>query len=156
MRAFGWDVAELQFLLAWHGFPSGPFDGHFGGRTAGAVRRFQRFAGLRPDGVAGARTLAALHAPLPRSPLSLAWPLRGPVGSPFGPRRYAFHAGIDIVAPATVQTLLAHQWPGNVRELDHVIERAVLMCKGDAIQPDDLGLRAAKNSPPSIFRRLVH
>src|SRR5439155_1363877 len=25
--AFGWDAAELQFLLAGHGFPSGPFDG---------------------------------------------------------------------------------------------------------------------------------
>src|SRR5919205_1418673 len=44
LRAFGWDVAELQFLLAWHGFPSGPFDGRFEGRTAGALRRFQRFA----------------------------------------------------------------------------------------------------------------
>jgi murein DD-endopeptidase MepM/ murein hydrolase activator NlpD len=112
VRAFGWDVAELQFLLAWHGFPSGPFDGHFGGRTAGAVRRFQRFAGLRPDGVVRPRTLAALHAPVPRSPLSLAWPLRGPVGSPFGPRRYAFHAGIDIVAPARAPVAAAA--PGRV------------------------------------------
>ena len=40
----GWDVAELQFLLAWHGFPSGPFDGIFGSRLEAAVRRFQRFA----------------------------------------------------------------------------------------------------------------
>src|SRR5438105_2654537 len=112
VRAFGWDVAELQFLLAWHGFPSGPFDGHFGGRTAGAVRRFQRFAGLRPDGVASARTLAALHAPLPRSPLSLAWPLRGPIGSPFGPRGYGFHAGVDIVAPARAPVAAAA--PGRV------------------------------------------
>src|SRR3712207_5861382 len=23
-RTVGWDVAQLQFLLAWHGFPSGP------------------------------------------------------------------------------------------------------------------------------------
>src|ERR671936_1118728 len=46
VRAFGWDVAELQFLLAWHGFPSGTFDGRFGGRTARPLRRFQRFAGL--------------------------------------------------------------------------------------------------------------
>src|SRR5437870_2742684 len=85
-RAFGWDVAELQFMLAWHGFPSGPLDGHFGARTTHALRRFQRFAGLRPDGVAGAGTIAALRAPLPRLPGSLGWPLRGPTGSPFGPR----------------------------------------------------------------------
>ena len=97
VRAFGWDVAELQFLLAWHGFPSGPFDGRFGARTAGALRRFQRFAGLRPDGVASSGTLAALHAPLLRLPISLAWPLRGPIGSPFGPRGYGFHAGVDVI-----------------------------------------------------------
>ena len=29
----GWDVAGLQFRLAWHGFPSGPIDGDFGPRT---------------------------------------------------------------------------------------------------------------------------
>jgi peptidoglycan hydrolase-like protein with peptidoglycan-binding domain len=100
VRAFGWDVAELQFQLAWHGFPSGPFDGRFGARTAGALRRFQRYVGLRPDGVAGAGTLAALHAPLPRLSSSLAWPVRAPVGSPFGPRGVGFHAGIDLMAPA--------------------------------------------------------
>jgi peptidoglycan hydrolase-like protein with peptidoglycan-binding domain len=99
-RAFGWDVAELQFLLAWHGFPSGSFDGRFGGRTAAAVRRFQRFAGLRPDGVAGAATLTALRAPVPRLSLPLAWPLQAPIGSRFGPRGVGFHAGIDLTAPA--------------------------------------------------------
>src|SRR5690242_13892042 len=29
----GWDVAELQFELAWHGFPSGDFDGVLGAHT---------------------------------------------------------------------------------------------------------------------------
>src|ERR671932_1223637 len=72
VRTFGWDVAELQFLIDWHGFTSGPFDGRLGPRTARALRRFQRFAGLRPDGVAGAETFAALSAPLPRLPISLA------------------------------------------------------------------------------------
>jgi murein DD-endopeptidase MepM/ murein hydrolase activator NlpD len=96
----GWDVAELQFRLAWHGFPSGPFDGVFGGRLAAAVRRFQRFVRLPPIGVAGPRTMAALEQPRPTSPLRLQAPVEAPIGDGFGPRGNAFHAGIDFVAPA--------------------------------------------------------
>lgn len=40
-----------------------------------------------------------------------------------------------------LQALMSHAWPGNVRELEHAVERAVLMCRGDQVQPDDLGLR---------------
>ena len=98
--ARGWDVAELQFKLAWHGFPSGPFDGAFGPRLEAAVRRFQRFADLPTIGIAGPRTMAALGRPLPTSPLDLSAPVAAPVGDGFGPRGDAFHAGIDFVAPA--------------------------------------------------------
>src|SRR6478609_10550990 len=35
--AVGWDVSELQFRLAWRGFPSGTFDGGFGGHLEAAV-----------------------------------------------------------------------------------------------------------------------
>ncbi|HEX6681060.1 MAG TPA: peptidoglycan DD-metalloendopeptidase family protein [Gaiellaceae bacterium] len=95
----GWDVAELQFLLAWHGFPSRVFDGRLGLHTAAALSRFQAYARLPRDGVAGPRTIAALHAPLPASPIALAWPLRGGLGTEFGPRGNRFHAGLDILAP---------------------------------------------------------
>jgi Peptidase family M23/Putative peptidoglycan binding domain len=98
--AVGWDVAALQFELAWHGFPSGPLDGVFGRQTRGALRRFQRFARIAVDGRAGPATLAALAAPLPRSPLALAWPLHAPLGDGFGPRGDRFHAGIDLKAAA--------------------------------------------------------
>src|SRR5919199_2321845 len=98
--AFGWDVAELQFLLAWHGFPSRSFDGRFGSHVTAALRRFQRFAGLAPDGVAGPATLQALRGPLPRLPISLAWPLRASLGDRFGPRGRRFHAGVDLLASA--------------------------------------------------------
>ena len=98
-RAVGFDVAELQFELAWHGFPSGVLDGRFGIHVFRAVRRFQRFAGLPVDGVAGTRTLAALAAPLPRSPLRFALPVDGTVGDRFGPRGDRFHAGVDFPAP---------------------------------------------------------
>lgn len=36
--------------------------------------------------------------------------------------------------------LNAYAWPGNVRELSHVMERAHILCKGDSIRIDDLGL----------------
>jgi murein DD-endopeptidase MepM/ murein hydrolase activator NlpD len=98
-RVIGWDVAELQFLLAWHGFPSGPLDGHFGPRTEGAVRRFQVWAGLAPDGVAGPSTLAALRTAPPTSPIALAWPLALPLTDVFGPRGNRFHTGVDFPAP---------------------------------------------------------
>lgn len=98
--ATGWDVAELQFQLAWHGFPSGPFDGAYGSRLEAAVRRFQRFARLPVIGVAGPRTMAALARPLPASPLRLQEPVEAPIGDGFGPRGNAFHAGVDFVAPS--------------------------------------------------------
>src|SRR5919198_620633 len=62
--ASGWDVAALQFLLAWHGFPSATFDGGLGEHTDRALRLFQRWAGLRADGVAGGwgRLVVITHA----------------------------------------------------------------------------------------------
>jgi peptidoglycan hydrolase-like protein with peptidoglycan-binding domain len=97
-RRRGWDVAEVQFLLAWHGFPSGTLDGDFGPRTEDAVRRFQRWASLAVDGQVGPATLAALRAPAAVSPLQLAWPVQAPVGDRFGPRGARFHAGVDLTA----------------------------------------------------------
>ncbi len=44
---------------------------------------------------------------------------------------------------AAIDALRAHDWPGNVRELAHAIERAVLLCGGDEIGPQELLL-----SPP--------
>jgi murein DD-endopeptidase MepM/ murein hydrolase activator NlpD len=105
--ATGWDVAALQFLLAWHGFPPGVFDGVFGVRTQASVARFERWLGLFPDAIAGPAVLAALQAPPPRSPLELAWPLPPSVGDGFGPRGGRFHAGIDILSPAGMPVLAA-------------------------------------------------
>jgi len=98
--ASGWDVAALQFSLAWHGFPSGSIDGGYGSHVQGAVRRFQAWAGLRADGVAGAATVRALARPIPRSPIWLIAPLRWRIGGVFGPRGNRFHTGVDYPAPA--------------------------------------------------------
>jgi len=110
--AAGWDVAELQFALAWHGFASANIDGGFGGHTERALIKFQRWAHLTADGVAGRSTFRALRAPLPLCPIMLAWPLQAPIGSPFGPRGTGFHPGIDLPAPPGTPVGAAD--PGNV------------------------------------------
>lgn len=91
----GWDVAALQFSLAWHGFPSGRLDGRFGVSTRRAVRKFQRWAGLPLDGRAGSAVFAVLRAPLPACPIGLLAPVAGPHTDRFGPRGNRFHTGID-------------------------------------------------------------
>ncbi len=40
--------------------------------------------------------------------------------------------------PRALEQLQAYRWPGNVRELKNVIERAVVLCRGDRIDRDDL------------------
>ena len=110
--ASGLDVAALQFSLAWHGFPSGALDGVLGARTEFAIRRFQRWARLEPDGVVGPATVAALAQPVGVSPLRLEWPLVAPISDPFGPRGSRFHAGIDLAANAG--TTVAAAAPGRV------------------------------------------
>jgi hypothetical protein len=56
----GFDVSVLQFLLAKRGFPPKSLNSNFGPVTHRLVRRFQRRAGLPPDGIVGKRTRAAL------------------------------------------------------------------------------------------------
>lgn len=60
--------------------------------------------------------------------------------------RYAarYRRPVQGFDPAAVQTLMQYSWPGNVRELEHTIERAVLMCRTDEIQPADLALNTQR------------
>jgi DNA-binding NtrC family response regulator len=60
--------------------------------------------------------------------------------------RYAarYRRPVQGFDPASVQTLMQYSWPGNVRELEHTIERAVLMCRTDEIQPADLALNTQR------------
>ena len=96
----GWDVAALQFLLAWRGFPSGAIDGGYGAHTAAALVRYQRWAGLPADGRAGPATLRSLQLAAPRAPAALSLPVAAPLGDRFGPRGDRFHSGIDLLATA--------------------------------------------------------
>lgn len=45
---------------------------------------------------------------------------------------------IKSLSPATIKIFKEYRWPGNVKELKNIIERAVIICNGDQILPDDL------------------
>lgn len=51
-----------------------------------------------------------------------------------------FRKPITRIEDAAYEKLGAYPWPGNVRELRNVIERAVLLCKGDTVTADDIVL----------------
>jgi DNA-binding NtrC family response regulator len=46
------------------------------------------------------------------------------------------------IAPAAMARLARHPWPGNVRELRNVIEQAVVLAAGPAVEEEDLRLPA--------------
>jgi DNA-binding NtrC family response regulator len=43
-------------------------------------------------------------------------------------------------SPEALAPLNAYSWPGNVRELENVVERAVILCDSDRIEPEDLSI----------------
>jgi murein DD-endopeptidase MepM/ murein hydrolase activator NlpD len=94
----GWDVAEVQFLLARAGFASGRIDGEAGPHFAAALRRYQAWAGIFADGVVGPLTIARLQRAPPLSPLRFRAPVSAATGDGFGPRGDRFHTGLDFVA----------------------------------------------------------
>jgi DNA-binding NtrC family response regulator len=58
------------------------------------------------------------------------------------------------VSEAAMSAIRRYSWPGNVRELSHVIERAILMARGDTIEPVDLRLDAAPSASQGQPRTL--
>lgn len=56
------------------------------------------------------------------------------------------------LSPATELTLLNYDWPGNIRELENAIHRALLVCPGNRLRPEDFKLSGVKptQSVPTI------
>jgi DNA-binding NtrC family response regulator len=57
----------------------------------------------------------------------------GKYGSKYKKTAVTFH-------PKAIERLKKYPWPGNIRELQHTIEKAVILCNGSQIAPDDLYL----------------
>src|SRR5262249_34654389 len=53
-------------------------------------------------------------------------------------------------APCALQALQNYSWPGNVRELCSVVERAVLLARGERVEAGDLRLELGQVSSPSL------
>jgi len=47
---------------------------------------------------------------------------------------------LEGFAPAALQAMMQYPWPGNVRELEHTVERGVLLCRGTAVEAQDLAI----------------
>jgi len=58
------------------------------------------------------------------------------------------NSNIREISREAMGILLSYPWPGNVRELENVIERAVTLGRGPAIQPGDLPPHLAGGAGP--------
>jgi DNA-binding NtrC family response regulator len=58
--------------------------------------------------------------------------------------------GLSALADDTLALLERYPWPGNIRELRNVIERAVVLCEGEALLPEHLPakLKEGARRPP--------
>lgn len=54
---------------------------------------------------------------------------------------------IDRVSREAMDRLTRYDWPGNVRELANVLERAVILCDGGALQPDHISISEVLATP---------
>jgi DNA-binding NtrC family response regulator len=47
---------------------------------------------------------------------------------------------VDAISDEAIQKLVAYHWPGNVRELENVLERSMVLCPGNRLEPGDIKL----------------
>jgi DNA-binding NtrC family response regulator len=60
--------------------------------------------------------------------------------------RARYRKQVSGFTPAAMQQLMQYAWPGNVRELEHTLERAVLLCRGNEIEPSNLAIAGTRQS----------
>ena len=69
--------------------------------------------------------------------------------------RFAQRCGKPVkgISADAIERLQGYAWPGNVRELENVIERAIILCRGEVLGEEDLdfGLRRAGAVSPATL-----
>ena len=66
-------------------------------------------------------------------------------------RKYSekYNKSVDGFTQTALSAMFSYRWPGNVRELESAVERAVLLCKADHIEVNDLLFTAAEPAAPT-------
>jgi DNA-binding NtrC family response regulator len=67
-----------------------------------------------------------------------------------GRNRTRYRKQVNGFSPAAMQQLMQYPWPGNVRELEHTVERAVLLCRGEEVEPANLAIAASRPGTTSF------
>jgi DNA-binding NtrC family response regulator len=61
---------------------------------------------------------------------------------------------VDVILGETLRLLQGYRWSGNVRELRNVVEQAVLLARGNALDPDLLPRMLHREHPPEEVIRI--
>ncbi|MEN6370782.1 MAG: sigma-54 dependent transcriptional regulator [Armatimonadota bacterium] len=75
-------------------------------------------------------------------------------------KKYAAETGKHIlsISGASIDLMLSCEWPGNIREFRNCIERSVILCDSDCIQPCHLAINGSrslsKHKQPAAMKSL--
>ena len=64
--------------------------------------------------------------------------------------RTRYRKQVNGFSAHAMQQMMQYSWPGNVRELEHSIERALLLCSGEEIEPANLSILSARPAASSL------
>jgi DNA-binding NtrC family response regulator len=67
--------------------------------------------------------------------------------------RKKFKKPVEEFSPAAINALEKHHWPGNVRELINAVERAVILCQKNKVEPEDLALHMSGHKNGQVSPR---
>ena len=57
---------------------------------------------------------------------------------------------ISTISQQAMNSLMSYSWPGNIRELQNLIERAVILTKGDVLKVSPLPLPMSRTEPVTL------